>query len=143
MLLSTQVWIEVVCDDLLDYPCPKKVKFCETFNSELHRNKIGVYFDLIFFFHNLLCARLIINKKENKLKKGSGFHLDLFILGGLACFNGLFGLPWVWAATVRSVTHVGALSIFSKSNAPGEKPHLEGIREQRVTAFLVNVMIGL
>lgn len=83
-----------------------------------------------------------MNKKENKLTKGSGFHLDLFILGCLACFNGLFGFPWVWAATVRSVTHVGALSIFSKSNAPGERPRLEGIREQRVTAFLVNAMIG-
>ncbi|PIK59363.1 putative band 3 anion transport protein isoform X1 [Apostichopus japonicus] len=96
----------------------------------------------ILMYMETLITGLIINKKENKLKKGSGFHLDLFILGGLACFNGLFGLPWVWAATVRSVT-LGALSIFSKSNAPGEKPHLEGIREQRVTAFLVNVMIGL
>ena len=83
-----------------------------------------------------------MNKKENRLKKGSGFHLDLLLLGGLAVFNGIFGLPWIWAATVRSVTHTGALSVFSKTHAPGEKPRLMFIHEQRVTAFLVNLLIG-
>ncbi|KAJ8019938.1 Anion exchange protein 2 [Holothuria leucospilota] len=97
---------------------------------------------ILMYMESLITA-LIVNKKENKLTKGSGFHLDLFILGALACFNGFFGFPWVCAATVRSVTHVGALSMHSKSHAPGEKPRLEGIREQRVTGFLVNLMIGL
>ena len=91
---------------------------------------------LFFFF------RLIVNKKENKLKKGSGFHLDLLIIGGLAWFNSILGLPWVWAATVRSVTHTGALTVFSKTHAPGEKPKLVRIHEQRVTAFMVNLLIG-
>ena len=91
--------------------------------------------------HFSLFFSLIVNKKDNKLKKGSGFHLDMFILGGLAAFNGLFGLPWVWAATVRSVTHCGALTVYSKG-APGEKPKLEMIREQRVTALLVSLLVG-
>ncbi|XP_038047086.1 band 3 anion transport protein-like isoform X2 [Patiria miniata] len=86
---------------------------------------------------------LIINKKEFKLKKGSGFHLDLFVLGFLACFNSFLGLPWMCSATVRSVTHVGSLTVLSKTHAPGEKPRVEGVREQRVTAFLVNLFIGL
>ena len=70
-------------------------------------------------FH-LAYFRLIVNKKDNRLKKGGGFHLDLFLLGVLAAFNGLFGLPWVWSATVRSVTHLGALTVFSTTHAPGE-----------------------
>ncbi|KAJ8019935.1 Anion exchange protein 2 [Holothuria leucospilota] len=97
----------------------------------------------ILVYMETLITALILNKKENKLTKGSGFHLDLFILGALAGFNGIFGLPWMCSATVRSVTHMGALSIYSKSHAPGEKPRLEGVWEQRVTGFLVNLMIGL
>ncbi|XP_072047602.1 band 3 anion transport protein-like [Amphiura filiformis] len=96
---------------------------------------------ILMFMESLITA-LIVNKKDNKLKKGSGFHLDMLILAGLAAFNGLFGLPWVWAATVRSVTHVGALTVYSKG-APGEKPKLEMIREQRVTALIVALLIGL
>ncbi len=87
-------------------------------------------------------CRLIVNKKANKLVKGSGFHLDLLLIGGLACFNSILGLPWVWAATVRSVTHTGALTVYSKTHAPGEKPKLVRVHEQRVTACLVNLLIG-
>ncbi|XP_072047600.1 band 3 anion transport protein-like isoform X2 [Amphiura filiformis] len=97
----------------------------------------------ILMFMETLITGLIVNKKENKLVKGSGFHLDLLIIGGLACFNSILGLPWVWAATVRSVTHTGALTVFSKTHAPGEKPKLVCVYEQRVTAFLVNLIIGL
>ena len=43
---------------------------------------------------------------------------------------------------MRSVTHVSALTVFSKNVAPGEKPKLEGVLEQRVTSFLVHILIG-
>lgn len=76
------------------------------------------------------------------MKKGSGFHLDTFIIGCMAVMNGLLGLPLVWAATVRSVTHVGALSVFSKSHAPGEKPKLIKVIEQRITALFIHIVIG-
>ena len=64
------------------------------------------------------------------------------MLGGLAAVNGLLGLPWVWAATVRSLTHLHSLCVWSKSHAPGEKPRLLRVREQRVTALVVNMLVG-
>jgi hypothetical protein len=90
----------------------------------------------------IIISRVIVNKKERKLKKGAGFHLDLFIIGCLNGFCGIFGLPFMTAATVRSVTHVSALTVFSKTHAPGEKPKLLEVKEQRVTNFLVHVLIG-
>ena len=89
----------------------------------------------------IVCSK-IVNKKERKLKKGSGYHLDLFLVGLLVCMGGVFGLPLVTGAAVRSVTHVSALSVFSHKQAPGMKPELSMVREQRVTAFAVHIMIG-
>ena len=44
-------------------------------------------------------------------------------------------------ATVRSVAHVSSLSVYSRTHAPGEKPVLEGVYEQRVTALCVHILI--
>ena len=56
---------------------------------------------------------------------------------------GIIGLPILCAATVRSVTHVNALCVYSRTYAPGEKPKLEYVIEQRVTAIAVHVIIGM
>jgi solute carrier family 4 (anion exchanger), member 2 len=68
--------------------------------------------------------RLIIDKKERKLKKGSGFHMDIFLICMLNMGSGVMGAPWVCAATVRSVAHVSALTVMSRDHAPGDKPHI-------------------
>jgi len=60
----------------------------------------------------------------------------------LTFVGGLFGLPWMCAATVRTVAHVSALSEYSRTHAPGEKPQLLGVKEQRVTNFAVHLLIG-
>ena len=85
---------------------------------------------------------MIVNKKDRKLKKGSGYHLDLFLIGLFATLCGILGLPFVCAATVRSVTHVSALTVYSRTHAPGEKPQLEEVKEQRVTGITVHIMVG-
>ncbi len=46
------------------------------------------------------------------------------------------------SATVRSVTHVGSLTVFSRTHAPGEKSQIIGVREQRITSFFVHILIG-
>lgn len=76
------------------------------------------------------------------LVKGSGFHLDLLLIVVLGGCSALFGLPWMAAATVRSVTHVNALTVMSKAVAPGDKPRIQEVKEQRVTGLLVAVMVG-
>ncbi|XP_033102443.1 band 3 anion transport protein-like isoform X2 [Anneissia japonica] len=101
----------------------------------------GLVFILLFM--EALITSLIVNKKDNKLKKGSGYHLDMFLIGLLAFVCSMLGLPWMTAATVRSVTHIGSVSTFSKTTAPGVKPKLEKIYEQRVTNLFVNSLIGL
>lgn len=71
---------------------------------------------------------VIVNRKENKLKKGCGYHLDLFILALLVLVTGFFGLPIFVAATVMSLSHVNALRVESECRAPGEKPTFIGVR---------------
>uniref|UniRef100_A0A8C3HDU2 Anion exchange protein n=1 Tax=Chrysemys picta bellii TaxID=8478 RepID=A0A8C3HDU2_CHRPI len=87
--------------------------------------------------------RLIISKKERRLQKGSGFHLDLLLIVAMGGFCALFGLPWLAAATVRSVTHANALTVMSKAVAPGDKPKIQEVKEQRVTGLLVALLVGL
>lgn len=88
-----------------------------------------------------LC-RLIVSKKERMLVKGSGFHLDLLLIVSIGGTCALFGLPWMAAATVRSVTHVNALTVMSNAVAPGDKPRIQEVKEQRVTGLLVAVLVG-
>jgi len=83
-----------------------------------------------------------VNKKDRMLKKGSGYHLDMLVIGVLTIVGGFIGAPFMVAATVRSVAHVSALSVYSRTHAPGETPKLVQVFEQRLTAFLVHVLIG-
>ncbi|KRZ57955.1 Electrogenic sodium bicarbonate cotransporter 1 [Trichinella nativa] len=86
---------------------------------------------------------VIINRKENKLKKGYGYHLDLLVISVLMLICGLFGLPFFVASTVLSIGHVQSLRMESPSRAPGDKPIFTGIREQRVSSFLAHLLIGI
>nr|XP_056713766.1 anion exchange protein 2 [Euleptes europaea] len=97
----------------------------------------------ILIFMETQITTLIISKKERKLQKGSGFHLDLLLIVAMGGFCALFGLPWLAAATVRSVTHANALTVMSKSVAPGDKPKIQEVKEQRVTGLLVAILVGL
>ncbi|KAM3822756.1 LOW QUALITY PROTEIN: anion exchange protein 2 [Vipera latastei] len=97
----------------------------------------------ILIFMETQITTLIISKKERKLQKGSGFHLDLLLIVAMGGFCALFGLPWLAAATVRSVTHANALTVMSKAVAPGDKPKIQEVKEQRVTGLLVAILVGL
>ncbi|CAF0758464.1 unnamed protein product [Rotaria sordida] len=97
----------------------------------------------ILIFMDQQITAVIINRKENKLKKGLGYHLDLLIVLFCIALNSVLGLPWFVAATVLSINHVIALKLESETAAPGEKPKFLGVREQRVTGFVVFLFIGL
>ncbi|KAG1669653.1 Anion exchange protein 2 [Nymphon striatum] len=95
---------------------------------------------ILFFMETEIC-QLIISKKH--LKKGTGFHLDLILTCIMCLACGLFGGPWLMAATVRTVSHVSSLTVLSRTHAPGETPKVIDVKDQRVSAFMVYVLIGL
>lgn len=97
----------------------------------------------ILIFMDQQITAVIMNRKEHKLKKGCGYHLDLLILSILICTCSFLGIPWFVAATVLAMNHVNSLKMESESAAPGEKPQFLGIREQRVTHILIFLTIGL
>ncbi|XP_065080481.1 sodium-driven chloride bicarbonate exchanger isoform X4 [Ochlerotatus camptorhynchus] len=96
----------------------------------------------ILIFMDQQITAVIINRKEHKLKKGCGYHLDLFVLALLIQICSIMGLPWFVAATVLSINHVNSLKQESETAAPGEKPQFLGVREQRVTHILIFLTIG-
>ena len=93
-----------------------------------------------------------MNRPDNLLKKGGGYHLDLAVLAVLIVVCAAFGvykrlqtwqrnalknnrkkrqfsgLPFFVAATVLSVAHLDALKIHSQAAAPGEQPQFFGIK---------------
>ncbi|KAL1435434.1 hypothetical protein MTO96_000111 [Rhipicephalus appendiculatus] len=97
----------------------------------------------ILIFMDQQITAVIINRKENKLKKGCGYHLDLLVLSVLIAICSVLGLPWFVAATVLAMTHVNSLRMESESSAPGEKPQFLGVREQRLTQVFIFLLVGL
>ncbi|XP_041956051.1 electrogenic sodium bicarbonate cotransporter 4 isoform X4 [Alosa sapidissima] len=97
----------------------------------------------ILIFMDQQISAVIVNRKENKLKKGCGYHLDLLCVGILMAVCSFLGLPWYVAATVISIAHIDSLKMESESSAPGEQPQFLGVREQRVTGILVFVLTGV
>ncbi|XP_036926629.1 sodium bicarbonate cotransporter 3 isoform X2 [Sturnira hondurensis] len=97
----------------------------------------------ILIFMDQQITAVIINRKEHKLKKGAGYHLDLFVVGVMLGVCSVMGLPWFVAATVLSISHVNSLKLESECSAPGEQPKFLGIREQRVTGLIIFILMGL
>uniref|UniRef100_A0A3P8XFC6 Anion exchange protein n=1 Tax=Esox lucius TaxID=8010 RepID=A0A3P8XFC6_ESOLU len=97
----------------------------------------------ILIFMDQQISAVIVNRKENKLKKGCGYHLDLFWVGILMAVCSFLGLPWYVAATVISIAHIDSLKMESESSAPGEQPQFLGVREQRLTGIMVFVLTGV
>ncbi|KAE8277423.1 Sodium-driven chloride bicarbonate exchanger Solute carrier family 4 member 10 [Larimichthys crocea] len=96
----------------------------------------------ILIFMDQQITAVIINRKEHKLKKGCGYHLDLFMVGVMLGVCSVMGLPWFVAATVLSITHVNSLKLESECSAPGEQPKFLGIREQRFTGLMIFTLMG-
>ena len=97
----------------------------------------------ILLFMDQQITSVIVNRKEHKLKKGCGYHLDMLVVGLMVGVCSLLGLPWCVAATVLCLGHVDSLKVDSESSAPGETPVFEGVREQRVTGICVFLLTGL
>ncbi|XP_065803732.1 solute carrier family 4 member 4a isoform X6 [Labrus bergylta] len=97
----------------------------------------------ILVFMDQQITAVIVNRKEHKLKKGAGYHLDLFWVAVLLVVCSFLGLPWYVAATVISIAHIDSLKMETETSAPGEQPKFLGVREQRLTGVVVFILTGL
>nr|XP_032831281.1 electroneutral sodium bicarbonate exchanger 1-like [Petromyzon marinus] len=96
----------------------------------------------ILIFMDQQITAVIINRKEHKLKKGCGYHLDLLCVAVMLAVCSVMGLPWFVAATVLSISHVNSLRLETESAAPGAQPRFLGVREQRLTGVLIFLLMG-
>ncbi|XP_005327341.2 anion exchange protein 4 isoform X1 [Ictidomys tridecemlineatus] len=97
----------------------------------------------ILIFMDQQITAVILNRKEYRLRKGAGFHLDLFCVAVLMLLTSVLGLPWYVSATVISLAHMDSLRRESRDCAPGEAPSFLGIREQRLTGLVVFILTGI
>ncbi|KAM6380163.1 anion exchange protein 4 [Pluvialis apricaria] len=97
----------------------------------------------ILIFMDQQITAVILNRREYKLQKGAGFHLDLLCVSLLMVVTSATGLPWYVSATVISLAHMESLRKESATSAPGEHPEFLGIREQRLTGLAVFVLMGV
>ncbi|NWT73406.1 S4A4 protein, partial [Prunella himalayana] len=82
----------------------------------------------ILIFMDQQITAVILNRREYKLQKGAGFHLDLLCVSLLMVVTSVTGLPWYVSATVISLAHMDSLRKESATSAPGEHPEFLGIR---------------
>jgi len=98
---------------------------------------------VLLFLDQNITTRLV-NAKHHKLRKGSGYHLDLLVVGLIVLIGSLFGLPWIVAATVHSLNHVRSLASHHVVEKDGEtREEIESVRENRVSPLLVHALIGI
>ena len=97
---------------------------------------------ILLFLDQNITTRLV-NSPDNKLRKGSGYHLDLAIVGLIILVGSLFALPWIVAATVHSLNHVKSLAQMKIIDVGGAKKEVIGwVRENRISGLLIHIMIA-
>ena len=87
---------------------------------------------------------LLINRKDHNLRKPPAYHLDLLVCGVLVYpVCSIFGLPFTHAATVRSMTHLIALSTREtvKLEGGGTITKVAKVIEGRTTHMAIHVLL--
>ncbi|MFT7618248.1 MAG: mannitol/fructose-specific phosphotransferase system IIA component (Ntr-type) [Planctomycetota bacterium] len=97
---------------------------------------------LVYLDQNIT-ARLV-NSPDNHLNKGSAYHYDLALVGVLVGVCSIFGLPWLVAATVRSLNHLRALATAEERVDRDGAVHSDVLHvgENRVTGIVIHLLVG-
>uniref|UniRef100_A0A4W5RH93 Solute carrier family 4 member 8 n=1 Tax=Hucho hucho TaxID=62062 RepID=A0A4W5RH93_9TELE len=66
----------------------------------------------ILIFMDQQITAVIINRKEHKLLKGCGYHLDLLMVGVMLAVCSIMGLPWFQRLTGLVIFLLMGLSVF-------------------------------
>jgi len=88
---------------------------------------------ILIFLDNGITWHLI-NAPENKITHGHAYNYDTVIIAISVLVNSFMGLPWLCAATVRSINHVKAL-------ATQENGRITFMQETRLTHFFIHLLI--
>lgn len=97
---------------------------------------------ILLFLDQNITTRLV-NSKDNKLKKGMGYHLDLAIVGVIILAGSFFALPWIVAATVHSLNHVRSQAFVKVIDMGGiKKEKIVSVLETRISGFMVHALIA-
>eukprot|EP00116_Pleurobrachia_bachei_P004938 sb/3465200/ len=70
---------------------------------------LGFVMSILFFMEGNI-SESIVSNPSNKLKKGSAFHMDMFVTGVINAILSIFCLPWVHGSLPHSPLHVRALA---------------------------------
>lgn len=97
---------------------------------------------VLLFLDQNITVRLVNNPRW-KMTKGrragnvlDGMHLDMLVIALLTAAQSIVGLPWLVAATVRSISHVASLSEYDKEGK------IVSTKEQRLTGAAIHTLIG-
>ena len=91
-------------------------------------------------------AAIIVNRRENRLRHGHGYHLDLAAIAVCLLISAIFGLPPFAGVVILSYANIVSLqanSSAARDSKLGYSPASFRIREQRVSSLIVSVLIGL
>mmetsp|Transcript_24819 Transcript_24819/g.57144 ORF Transcript_24819/g.57144 Transcript_24819/m.57144 type:complete len:543 (-) Transcript_24819:144-1772(-) len=77
----------------------------------------------------------LINHPSHKITHGAAYNWDTVVIGIMTLVNSLLGLPWLVAATVRSLNHVHALA----EKTPDGK--IQSVLETRLTHLGIHVLV--
>ncbi len=161
-LLAVSPWLRDVALDVLPIPEFKggitPTKILEQGQPRpwlVNPFRAPVWIWIVSFFPALLLAVLVfvdqnitarlVNSPQHKLTKGPAYHWDLALVAVLMGVCSLFGLPWLVAATVRSLNHVRSLATVEEAVLPsGEKrERIVHVRENRITPLAIHLLIAL
>lgn len=76
----------------------------------------------------------LINHPAHKLKHGDAYNYDTIVIGIMVLVNSMLGLPWLVAATVRSLNHIHAMA----EKAPDGT--ILSVHETRLSALIIHVL---
>lgn len=104
----------------------------------------GIIITVLFYFdHNV--SSVMAQTREMKLKKGSAFHWDFFVLGLGVIVTGLLGLPPTNGLIPQAPLHAKSLIKHKKKYTENDEVIFEHekIFEQRLTNFLQSLFCGI
>ena len=96
------------------------------------------------FFLDQNISSMLVNKIENKLRKGPGYYLDLVVVSVIIVIQSILGMPWTHAALPHSPLHARQLADVEEYEQHGRRyERVVKSRETRISVFATHILVGL